>query len=141
MNIIQKERIAAFRSHGESYAKIADALGISKNTVQSYCRRNNLGGDSSTVVEKETEKESRSFCKQCSVELIQQPGKKPRKFCSDACRAEWWKTHPEQLEKKAVYTFKCVHCGNDFTAYGNDNRKYCSHECYVADRFRKAAAS
>lgn len=36
---------------------------------------------------------------------------------------------PEKL--KAV----CPVCKKPFTVYGNANRKYCSHECYIEDRF------
>ena len=41
MNTSQKQRIEFLRDKGESYASIADDLGISENTVKSYCRRNN----------------------------------------------------------------------------------------------------
>jgi len=44
MKYLQKEQITQMRSEGFSYAKIAAALGISENTVKSFCRRNNLGG-------------------------------------------------------------------------------------------------
>ncbi|RXM53885.1 RNA polymerase subunit sigma-70, partial [Clostridium tetani] len=27
------------------------------------------------------------------------------------------------------------YCGKEFSAYGNKNRKYCSHNCYIRDRF------
>ena len=42
MNIQQKTEIASLRSKGFGYTKIAQALGLSKNTVKSYCKRNNL---------------------------------------------------------------------------------------------------
>ena len=45
MNALQKQNIANMRRNGASYAKIAAALDISENTVKSYCRRNNLGGE------------------------------------------------------------------------------------------------
>ena len=135
MNELQKERIAILRRQGESYTKIADALGISVNTIQSYCRRNKIGVELPAV----TETDSR-FCKQCGVELIQQSGRKTRRFCTDKCCADWWKAHPEQLGKKAVYGFTCVYCNTDFTAYGDMWRKYCSQACYITDRFGKAVA-
>ncbi len=31
--------------------------------------------------------------------------------------------------------YRCPRCGSTFRAYRNRNRKYCSHECYIADRF------
>ena len=39
------------------------------------------------------------------------------------------------ISKKANYEFTCVRCHKTFTAYGNKGRKYCCHECYVADRY------
>ena len=29
------------------------------------------------------------------------------------------------------------HCGKEFHIYGDKRRKYCSHECCIADRFQK----
>ena len=43
MTAAQKQRVEFLRAKGESYAAIADDLGISENTVKSYCRRNNIG--------------------------------------------------------------------------------------------------
>lgn len=134
MNRLQKERIALLRASGESYTRIADALGLSINTVKSYCRRNNLGGSLAEAAPKAAV--SQVFCKQCGKELHQIPGKKALKFCCKDCRVKWWNTHPDKVNKKAIYSFTCAHCGKLFTAYGNSGRKYCSHECYVNDRFK-----
>ena len=46
---LAKERIALLRAEGKSYTKIADTLGLSINTVKSYCRRNNLGGNATIM--------------------------------------------------------------------------------------------
>ena len=69
--------------------------------------------------------------------LIQPSTGRPKKFCSDKCRREWWKAHPEKLHRKdtAIYTMTCARCGKEFTSYGNKNRKYCSHDCYIKARF------
>jgi len=133
MTETQKHQIQALRGKGESYAKIADALGISVNTVQSHCRRNNLTGNLPKAVPKNVP--TASFCKQCGKELTQKPGVKARKFCSDECCAAWWAAHPDQIRKRAVYSFTCPVCGAAFTAYGNARRKYCSHFCYIKSRF------
>jgi DNA-binding CsgD family transcriptional regulator len=37
MNNLQKEQIVILRANGESYSKIADVLGISINTIKSFC--------------------------------------------------------------------------------------------------------
>jgi endogenous inhibitor of DNA gyrase (YacG/DUF329 family) len=137
MTELQKQRITELRGEGKSYAGIADALGISVNTVQSYCRRNNLTGKLSETSLKTTS--ASSFCKHCGKELSQKPGVKARKFCSDECCAAWWTAHPDSLTRKALYTFTCPACGTAFTAYGNSRRKYCSHACYIKARFGGAS--
>lgn len=43
MNTAQNQRIEFLRGKGESYSSIAGDLGISENTVKSYCRRGYYG--------------------------------------------------------------------------------------------------
>lgn len=107
--------------------KIAKILGISDNTVRSFCRRNGLDGKAKNTI----------ACKQCGKLIKVVPKQKPKKFCSDSCRNAWWKEHLECITKKAVYEFTCASCGRYFTAYGNSHRKYCSHGCCIAGRFGK----
>ena len=47
----------------------------------------------------------------------------------------WWNSHLHLVKRKAMYDFVCPTCGKSFSAYGNRNRKYCSHECYIEARF------
>lgn len=129
----QKRRIKYLRTKGKSYAVIAKDLGISENTIKSYCRRNNLGyGDIA-----EFSVQVKDTCENCDKSLDHKPQAKHKRFCSDKCRLLWWKTHPENLNRRAIYSFTCAHCGIVFNAYGNKKRKYCSHDCYVAGRFGK----
>ena len=128
MTDLQIEQIRAMRLQGVGYTKISQALGISDNTVRSFCRRNGLAGEASM---------NTTCCKQCGKPIRIVPKQKPRKFCSDACRTAWWNSHPEAVDRKAVYHFTCAACGKDFTAYGNAHRKYCGHACYIAARFGK----
>ena len=44
----QKLQIARLRRDGYGYVKIAQILGISNNTVKSFCRRNHLTGKDGT---------------------------------------------------------------------------------------------
>lgn len=129
----QKEQIRHLRASGYGYATIADALGLTKNQVSAFCRRNNLAGAQSEI--HVAERPDTGCCKCCGKPLVQTPGKKPVKFCSDACRNTWWNAHLDQVERKAVYEFNCACCGRPFSAYGNAGRKYCSHECYIRARF------
>ena len=79
------------------------------------------------------------FCPQCGAEVIQNPGRKEKKYCNNFCRLTWWNAHNERVRKKAIYHFECVYCKKPFTAYGNKHRKYCSHICYIKDRFGEDA--
>ncbi len=126
MKLQQKEAIQNLRMEGQSYTKIAFILGISENTVKSYCRRNNLKGfvlvspDPVTVI----------YCRQCGSIVKQTPGKKQKQYCEDKCRMAWWNAHPEAATRKSVQRFTCKICGRDFQCYGKRVRKYCSRSCY-----------
>lgn len=130
----QEERIRKMKAGGYGYVKIAQKLGLSENTVKSYCRRK---GINKAVVGTEalTPGGDKNVCPCCGKEVRQNPGRKTKKFCSDRCRNKWWNSHLDRVNHKAVYEFICPHCKKPFTAYGNAGRKYCSHACYVADRF------
>ena len=76
-------------------------------------------------------------CDNCGAVIQQNTGRKPQRFCCSECRNQWWNEHPDQVNRKAYYEITCQHCGKITTVYGNKHRKYCSHECYIADRFGK----
>ena len=126
MNQQQKEKIIKMRRDGLSYSKISTALGISENTVKSFCRRNNLGSANKEFFFQR----DGILCRQCRTPLIQTAGVKQKRFCSDKCRMAWWNDPPEAVNRKAIYTFTCPICGRDFESYGNKKRKYCSRACY-----------
>lgn len=128
----QKQRIEELRHSGIGYASIAATLELTKNQVSAYCRRNGLTGEMIPV-----EKDDIQRCKNCRKPINQIPGKKPIKFCSSACCQSWWNTHPNEVKRKpeATYSFVCACCKKPFAAYGNRHRKYCSHACYITDRF------
>lgn len=128
----QKERIRDLRSQGLGYTKVARLVGISENTIKSYCRRNGISREN-PVAEQRIERPH--FCKYCGRVVDQAPGRKEKKFCSDKCRMAWWNNNLNLVNRKAVYQFVCPGCGKEFSVYGNKNRKYCSHECYIRDRF------
>lgn len=130
MNDLQRKAIEKLRNKGAGYKAIAQKLGLSVNTVKSHCRRNGLTGKQSGTDAIEV-----LFCKKCGKKLTQTKGAKQKSFCSDECRLSWWKEHPEKVKRKAYYELTCAYCHETFHSYGNKNRKYCSHECYIADRF------
>ena len=115
-----------YRRSGIGYKKISQLTGISENTIKSYCKRNGMGGAIAG---------NRDICPSCGKELIQMRGRKPKKFCSDHCRNKWWNSHLDLVNRKTIYEYVCPYCHKPFTVYGNAHRKYCSHECYIKDRF------
>lgn len=131
MDGFQKEQIRSLRSEGRSYAEIAKQIDVSRDAVISFCRRNGLQDIKKPV----NEITVTDGCRECGKPLVQIDGMKRRVFCSKDCRVKWWKEHPEQLNQKAVYQFTCPRCGKPFSAYCNSKRKYCSHSCYISDRF------
>ena len=126
MTAEQKAEIIALRSDGTTFSDIAEQLGLSINTVKSFYRR----------CENAPEKAAASYCKCCGKAIAQPSGAREKKFCSDRCRMEWWNAHRDDVNKKAFYDYVCECCGRHFQAYGNKRRKYCSRECYIADRFK-----
>jgi endogenous inhibitor of DNA gyrase (YacG/DUF329 family) len=133
----QKLQIAKLRANGYGYLRVAQVLGVSENTVKSFCRRNNLTGKATVEASKKQipADDGKHLCMCCGLSVEQNPGRKEKKFCSDKCRMKWWNKNLDKVKHKAVYEYICPHCGKSFTVYGNSYRKYCSHECYVAARF------
>ncbi len=140
MNMGQKQKIHELRGNGQSYKQIALALGISENTVKSYCRRNiKMAAETeATIIDKQIRiEEFHTICKHCQKPLVQAVKGQPKKFCSEKCRRLWWKANESRLNRKAYYSLTCSMCGVKFESYGNRNRKFCSHACYIKKRFEK----
>lgn len=132
----EKSTISRLRLAGENYARIAEKLGLPKGTVKSFCCRNNLKlGDI-----KQIDRNNSDSCKQCGKALNNVPKQKPKQFCSDECRLNWWNANRNKVNKKSVYKRVCLACGDEFESYGDD-RKYCCHACYISDRFGKVRTS
>ena len=126
----EKARLTALRKEGFGYKKIAQELGLSENSVKTFCRRNGLA--STTRMENRGPEHT---CLFCGETLIQSLGRKEKKFCSRECRNKWWNAHIGDEKRNAMGTFVCPGCGMRFYAYNRSGRKYCSHECYIRARF------
>lgn len=129
----QKIMIEEYRKNGIGYKQIVKDIGISVNSVKTYCRRNNLCSED---LQKSV---SDSVCEQCGKIVVQRKGKKHKRFCSDRCRNKWWNAHLDQVKRKANYEYVCPVCEKVFKVYGNSKRKYCSHNCYIKGRFGGAS--
>lgn len=128
-----KMTIKIFRESGVSYGEIAKILNLSIDTVKSFCRRNGLTGYKSLRGEDVVVKP----CEECGLPVVQNPGRKTKRFCSDKCRMAWWNSHPDKVNHKKTYIIKCSNCGKEFTSNGKKDRKYCSHECYTKAKTRR----
>jgi endogenous inhibitor of DNA gyrase (YacG/DUF329 family) len=138
MTELQAAQIRELRVQGTGYRAIASVVGLSRDIVRNYCKSHGLDGYAAVLTMNMKERMHNGFaCQFCGRELQQPVTGRKRKFCSDKCRRDWWKVHPEQIQRKptAFYEGTCAYCGKPFIAYGNKSRKYCSHACYVNDRF------
>lgn len=131
----QRIRIRELRAQGFGYTSIANAVGLSKDSVKAFCRSHGLAGIKAEYQITAEPVTNDNTCLNCGMPLTHVPGAKRKKFCNRACRQAWWNAHPEEVKRKAVYHFVCPTCGKAFTAYGNAGRKFCSHACYIAYRY------
>lgn len=124
----QKTLILYYREQHMTYRQIGKKLGLSPDTVKTFCRRN-------TPQEDRTETSTSSQCRNCGAPVHPLPGRRERLFCSPACRTAYWRKH-NLLGKDPRY---CAGCGALLTG-GSASRKYCSHACYIRHRFGSSAA-
>ena len=124
----QKTLILYYREQHMTYRQIGEKLGLSPDTVKTFCRRN-------TPQEDRTEASALSQCRNCGAPVHPLPGRRERLFCSPACRTAYWRKH-NLLGGTPRY---CAGCGALLTG-GSASRKYCSHACYIRHRFGSSAA-
>ena len=127
MTPVQKSVLLSLHSQGLGYKAIASKLGISVNTVKSYCRSHS----ERKPVQETTAKQESVFCKSCGKELTSTEHKKQKQFCSDKCRVKYWDSHKTG---KSKYKTECLNCGKLFDST-HKGRLFCSHECYIQHRF------
>ena len=132
MTTEERNMIIELQQQGLGYKKIAALTGLSVNNVKSYCHRHPI------VVA--TAQDQQALCRNCGKPIKRMPQAKPRQYCDDKCRNQFWNSHREEIKLRAFYTFRCPYCGREFKAYGNPNRKYCSREC-MANARRKGGAT
>lgn len=132
----QERRIRELRYRGVGYRSIAAELGISRDTVRNYCVSHELRGLATEL----SNTDKREVCPCCGGKIIQPRRGRRRRFCSDTCCRKWWAAHPEAIRQspEAQRHLKCVYCGKEFIVYGSATRRYCSHNCYIRDRFWRA---
>ena len=86
MNEYQKEKIKEFRLKGMGYKAIANVLGLSRDSVRGFCRRNNLVGNKAVVaLNMEVKLKKNEVCSCCKKTIRQKNKGRARKFCSSEC--------------------------------------------------------
>jgi hypothetical protein len=137
---VQACRIREMRLKGAGYRAIATATGLSRDSVRNYCKNNGINGFGEVAkLNLQEQMKQGNACLLCGMVIKQPLRGRRKKFCSEACRREWWKKHLDDIDKKetAIYKNICAKCGREFESYGNKKRKYCSQICYIKDRFYK----
>jgi len=121
----QKSTIKALRAIGWTYAKIAEVVGISIDTVKSFCLRQGVN------IRKTHDDDGNALCKHCGKLLKQVAGGRSRVFCSNKCRYKWWNIYRPFLGRKNTAVIVCLYCKVPFAAYSTGSRQYCSIACHA----------
>lgn len=138
MTSYQEIKVKELRMKGMGYKAIAQALDLDRDQVRYHCKKIGLTGTKEELAEKiEEEKLHGETCLYCGDLLYRSKYAPGKKFCCEDCRRKWWKEHPEKKKKsaKASYVKQCEECGRTFISYGCKTRRFCSHDCYVHNRF------
>ena len=118
----QKQTIREMREGNCGYTEIARKLDLPVNTVKSYCFRNGLN------TEALNDKDDK--CKCCGKIIKQKSKTRPRIFCCDACKSDWWNKHRFERKSRKITEHICPVCGLSFFDYITANRIFCSQACY-----------
>jgi endogenous inhibitor of DNA gyrase (YacG/DUF329 family) len=144
MTFEQKTHLAEMRHAGFSFGEISTALGVSANTIKSFCWRNELASLPLPVAAPiippavPNPVASGKVCAHCGAQLDMKPKQKLRRFCGKPCREAYWNSHRSEHVTSFTRHAVCAGCGKPFTYYAGSHRKYCNHACYVASRFHTA---
>lgn len=110
----QKQTIVRLRNVGLGYRKIANVLDLSRDRVRNYCKVNGLDG----YAKKHLQAEEGKQMEEDSADSV----------CSEECRRAWSKNH------LSLYKYERMFCGKKFES-SSKTQKFCSHDCYIRDRF------
>ncbi|MFQ9186978.1 MAG: RNA polymerase subunit sigma-70 [Agathobacter rectalis] len=107
----EKSTIAEYRQAGYSYTQISKMMDLSINSIKTYCKRHDLGGKVAYTV---TVINTGSKYENCGKDIIQNSGRKTKRFCCDKCRNKWRNEHMDQVKRKANYVYTCMNCKKYF---------------------------
>ena len=121
----QKEAITTLRADGLGYKAIAIRLSISVNSVKSFCQRQKVSYS----------KKDELQCELCGQTFEVESRTNNKRFCSKECRMKWWNRNKRNIRRASQVEHSCQHCQKKFKAYIHEGRKFCSHQCYIKERF------
>ena len=124
----QKQTIAVMRRQGAACTDIATAVGATPTAVRTHCHRYRAEIEATATPGKPN-----GFCYNCGERIVQASKRKPRKFCCDRCRELWWNQN-RHVGKQGL-RLNCIYCGKKFYTRRCSGQRYCSHACYINQRF------
>lgn len=127
---IQRERALLLRRNGMSLGKTAMETGLTKAMVRTIDRVIDAVDTDNTIQDR---MQNGRACLFCGGRIDQPEGAgRPRRFCSDHCRRQYWRLHRAEQKKRPekVVTRICAYCKKPFDVYGKNERKYCCREHY-----------
>ncbi len=82
------------------YKAITNLLGLTRESVRGFCKRNSLSGNSYVVALNVEEKVKRNvLCVYCESPLKEKSTGRMRRFFCDDYRRKWWKEHEVERKK------------------------------------------
>lgn len=137
MTDAQAKQINEMRMRGMGYKAIGMAIGLSRDIVRNYCKRHNLAGYA-TVVSKNMKLmvDGKEVCHFCGNPITQPKTGRPRRFCCEKCRREWWKAHPEAVQKERCHKgMRSPHPHRSKRTHTADFTKPCKHHGGTRESF------
>jgi len=131
----QRNIIIEMRLDGVGYKSISHLLGLTRDAVRNYCVKIGLDGIASENYEEEfrlsfNKELVGKNCRYCGQVLTQNKTGRTKYYCSSICRIAWSKDHHK------VYNYTCYYCCVNYQSNASKS-KYCSHKCYIKNRFWK----
>ena len=91
MTELQARQIREMREQGIGYQSIALMVGLSRDIVRNFCKSRGLAGYGKAIKKNLQEQVMLGkCCLYCGKDIRQADTGRPRKFCSEKCRREWW---------------------------------------------------
>ena len=129
LNEEQKKQIRQMAEAGCGYCEMIQCLRILRQEIVDY-RTKLVEEEWTPAKENFGEGIRKNTCLWCGKEYQTFATGRKRKFCSDQCWRNYYMLYPSEPRKSA----RCAYCGKVFKMV-NSKRKFCSHECYIKNRF------